>query len=291
MTTERLQKLLARAGIASRRKAEDLITAGRVKVGGRVVTELGAKADPRRDRVEVDGRRIVADPLVYVLLNKPKNVMCTLRDPEGRPTVADSVRGLGVRVVPVGRLDFGTSGVLLLTNDGDFANGLMHPRCAVPKVYVVKVDGELDERAVARWRESLVIDGRATRPATVRALRREAGKTWLELTLVEGRNRQVRRLGEAAGQPVMRLARTSYAGITAEGLRPGQWRHLTATELRELKRSYGVPERVRAAPPGAVRVRAGGGPARPASGAPPRGARATVRPPDPRRRSARTNRR
>ena len=247
MTAERLQKILARAGIASRRAAEELISAGRVKVDGRVVTELGTRADPRRARVEVDGRRVMAEPLVYIALHKPRNVMCTLRDPEGRPTVIDYVKNVGVRLVPVGRLDFHTSGVLLLTNDGDFAEALMHPRRSVPKVYVAKVQGELDDHAIERWRQSIVIDGRATRPAEVKRLRWAEGKTWLELTLREGRNRQVRRLGEATGSEVMRLARVAYAGITVDGLRPGQWRHLGVDELVDLKRAYGVPKRVRPA--------------------------------------------
>ena len=247
MTTERLQKILARAGVASRRAAEELILAGRVKVDGRVVTELGSRADPRRSRVEVDGRRVMAEPLVYIALHKPKNVMCTLRDPEGRPTVIDYVKNIGVRLVPVGRLDFHTSGVLLLTNDGDFAEGLMHPRRGVPKVYVAKVQGELDDRAIERWRRSIVIDGRATQPAEVKRLRTVEGKTWIEVTLREGRNRQVRRLGEASGSEVVRLARVAYAGITVEGLRPGQWRHLGVDEMVDLKRAYGVPKRVRPA--------------------------------------------
>ncbi len=286
MSQERLQKILARAGVASRRHAEELIAAGRVKVGGRVVSEPGTKADARLDRIEVDGKRIVAEPLVYLVLHKPKNVMCTMRDPEGRPTVADYVRGLGVRAVPVGRLDFHTSGVLLLTNDGDFADGLMHPKRAVPKVYVVKVPGELDEQGVERWRQSIVIDGRPTQPAAVRKLRHEAGKTWLEITIKEGRNRQVRRLGEATGKTVMRLARLAYAGITAEGLRPGQWRHLSAEELVELKRVFGVPKRVHA--PGAVP-----GPVRQATGAAPRRAGVKARPPRPGRQRppGQTNRR
>lgn len=259
MTTERLQKILARAGVASRRAAEELIVAGRVKVDGRVVTELGTRADPRRSRVEVDGRRVQAEPLVYIALHKPRNVMCTLRDPEGRPTVIDYVKNVGVRVVPVGRLDFHTSGVLLLTNDGDFAEALMHPRRSVPKVYVAKVQGELDDRAVERWRQSIVIDGRATRPAEVKRLRTVQGKTWLEITLREGRNRQVRRLGEASGSGVVRLARVAYAGITAEGLRPGHWRHLGVDELVDLKRAYGVPRRVRPAElPGHARPRGQG---------------------------------
>lgn len=244
MSEERLQKILARAGIASRRRAEELISAGRVKVGGRVVDELGSRADPRRDRIEVDGRRVMAERFVYLVLHKPRDVVCTLRDPEGRPTVAELVRNAGARVVPVGRLDFHTSGVLLLTNDGDFAHALAHPRRGSPKTYVAKVRGVVSDEDLERWRQRLVIDGRPTRPAEVQRMRIEGDKTWLRLVLREGRNRQIRRLGDAAGFPVMRLSRASFAGINAEGLRPGQWRHLTVDELTELKKSYGVPRRV-----------------------------------------------
>lgn len=245
MSAERLQKFLARAGIASRRHAEELILAGRVRVAGRIVTELGTKIDPKRDRIDVDDKRVVADTPVYIVLHKPRGVMCTMSDPEGRPTVADLVRNVGTRVVPVGRLDFQTSGVLLFTNDGDFAAGLSHPSKQVEKVYVVKVQGKLDDTLVDRFRESIVIDGRATTPAEVRRLRIENAKTWVEVTLREGRNRQVRRLGESAGFIVMRLARTAYAGITADGLRPGEWRPLTLDELKDLKKNYDVPRKVR----------------------------------------------
>ncbi len=247
MSAERLQKVLARAGVASRRKAEELIVAGRVKVGGRVVRELGTKVDPQRDRVEVDGRRVHAEAPVYLILHKPRGVMCTLSDPEGRPTVVELLRGVGERVVPVGRLDFHTSGVLLMTNDGEFAAALAHPRRKVPKVYVAKVRGAVDDAGVERMRQSIEIDGRPTQPAEVRRLRTEGDKTWLELTLREGRNRQVRRLGDATGFPVMRLSRVEYAGINAEGLRPGEWRPLSTDELVALKRVYGVPKSVRAA--------------------------------------------
>lgn len=247
MTAERLQKILARAGLASRRKAEELILAGRVRVDGRVITELGARADARRDRIEVDGKRIVSEPPAYVVLHKPRRVVSTLRDPEGRATVAELVRGVGVRVVPVGRLDYHTSGVLLLSNDGDFASTLSHPRGGATKVYVAKVRGRVDEAGLERLGRSIVIEGRATQPASVKLLRHEGDKTWLEITLREGRNRQVRQLGDAAGHPVLRLARVEYAGISAEGLRPGQWRFLDPSELAELKQRYGVPKKIRAA--------------------------------------------
>jgi 23S rRNA pseudouridine2605 synthase len=246
MSDERLQKILARAGVASRRHAEELISAGRVRVGGRVITELGVRADPFRDRIEVDGKRIVPEPPAYIVLHKPRGVVSTLRDPEGRRTVAELVRGVSVRVVPIGRLDYHTSGVLLLTNDGEFASVLSHPRSAVAKVYVAKVSGIVDERGLARLEQSIVIEGRPTQPASIKLLRTEGDKTWLQVTLKEGRNRQVRRLGEASGFPVMRLARVTFAGIDAEGLRPGQWRHLTPDELSEIKKLHGVPKRVRA---------------------------------------------
>jgi 23S rRNA pseudouridine2605 synthase len=245
VSEERLQKVLARAGLASRRGAEDLIRDGRVRVNGRVVRELGTKVDPKA-RVEVDGERIVAEKFVYIVLHKPRGVVSTLKDPEGRPTVSELVGDVGARVVPVGRLDFHTSGALLFTNDGEFAERLMHPKGHVPKEYVAKVRGVLDEEALERWRKSIVIDGRATRPAEVSLLRVEGDKTWISIVLFEGRNRQVRRLGEATGNTVLRLARLAHAGITTEGLRPGRWRQLTVDELIELKKNYGVPKRVRA---------------------------------------------
>ncbi|MGK3993799.1 pseudouridine synthase [Sorangium sp. So ce1024] len=248
---ERLQKIIARAGVASRRAAEELILAGRVRVNGRVVTELGLKADRQKDRIEVDGKRLVSEVPVYVALHKPRNVVSTLRDPEGRPTVADYVRGMGARLYPVGRLDFATSGILLMTNDGDFANALLHPRGGVPKTYVLKVQGIMSEDDLTPWREGIRLEDGVTLPAEARLLRHEGDKTWLEVTLREGRNQQIRRMGEATGWPVMRLARTTFAGVSSERLRPGEWRALTVDELLHIREAFGVPRRIRGAMMGA----------------------------------------
>jgi 23S rRNA pseudouridine2605 synthase len=246
MPLERLQKIIARAGISSRRAAERLISGGRVRVNGKVVTELGAKADPRKDRVEVDGDRLFAEDLVYVVLHKPRSVMCTLDDPEGRPTVADLVTDVGARLFPVGRLDFGTSGVLLMSNDGELSQGLLHPKQKVPKIYVVKLDAKVDEDELDAWRNGIELDDGLTLPADVRLLRHERGKAWLQITLQEGRNQQIRRMAAARGFLAMRLARTAFAGISADTIKPGRWRVLTIDEMKKLKRAYGVPKRIRA---------------------------------------------
>jgi len=244
MPKERLQKVVARAGVASRRAAEDLIVAGRVRVNGTIVTELGTKVDARADKVEVDGRRLVAEEFVYFVMNKPRGVVATVSDPEGRTTVRDLLRGVSERVFPVGRLDYHTSGVLLLTNDGEFMDGLLHPKRDVPKSYVVKVKGDMKEADRMRWEEGVVIDGEKTRAAEVFVLRHEKGKTWVEVTLFEGRNQQIRKMGEVTGFPVMRLSRVAFAGITSEGLRPGGYRRLVPAELIDLQKNFGVPRRI-----------------------------------------------
>ncbi len=249
MATVRLQKILARAGIASRRAAEQLISAGRVRVDGQIVTELGTKVDPRSARVEVDGQRTVAESPLYVLLHKPRGVVSTMHDPEGRPSVRELIADVPGRVYPVGRLDFNTSGVLLATNDGDFVEALIHPRRSVPKKYVVKVNGVMKPTDLDAWRRGVVLEDGRTHSAKAKLLRYEGSKTWFELTLTEGRNQQVRRMGEATGFRVMRLARLTFAGLDAEGLRPGEWRYLTADEQRTLKNEYGVPKRVVSPPP------------------------------------------
>jgi 23S rRNA pseudouridine2605 synthase len=248
MPPERLQKVLARAGVASRRNAEALIQQGLVTVDGRRVTELGVKVDAQTQEVRVRGKAIQSEHLYYVLLHKPRGVMCTMRDPEGRPTVHEYVRSVPARVVPVGRLDFHTSGVLLLSNDGQFAQVLAHEKHTAHKLYVAKVRGLVSDEDLPRWHVPLVVDGKKARPAAVRRLRFEGDKTWLEIALAEGKNRHIHRLAEAAGSRVLRLARVSFAGLTHEGLRPGQWRYLSREELAALKKDYGVPARVRPPP-------------------------------------------
>lgn len=244
---ERLQKILARGGLASRRAAEQMLSEGRVRVNGRVVTELGSKADPRNDKIEVDGKRVVAEDFVYAVLHKPRGVVSTLSDPEGRPTVAEYVSPLGARCYPVGRLDFATSGVLLITNDGAFADGLLHPKRAVPKTYIVKTNGTMKPTDFERWETGVRLeDGTTTGKAVTNFLRHEGDKTWFELTISEGKNQQIRRMGVATGFQVMRLSRVSFAGVSGEGLRPGTIRMLTLDELRSIKDAYGVPKRVRA---------------------------------------------
>ena len=241
---ERIQKILAQGGIASRRAAEALIAAGRVRVNGRIITEPGTKADPRKDKVEVDGKRVIAEDFVYLVIHKPRGVVSTMSDPEGRPTVRELINGVDGRIYPVGRLDFATSGVLLATNDGELADGLLHPRKTVPKTYVLKVKGVMSPEDLDAWRKGVKLEDGMTAPADAKLLRHEADKTWFELTIREGRNQQIRRMGEATGFPVMRLARLAFAEISAEGLAPGRWRHLTREELQSLKKTYGVPRSI-----------------------------------------------
>lgn len=261
MAKERLQKILAHAGVASRRAAEELIANGRVRVNGRIVTELGVKADSHRDKIEVDGKRVVAEKPAYYLLHKPRGFVSTLRDPEGRPTIAELIKHVPERVYPVGRLDFHTSGALLLTNDGEMAEALLKPAKKVPKTYIAKLRGHLEEKHLDALRKGVELDdGYTTKPAEVFVVRQEPKHTWLQITLFEGKNRQVHRMGDAIGRPVLRLARLSFADLDTEGLRPGQVREVTGKELEKLRKRYYRPHReqkaaMRGAPraPGASR--------------------------------------
>jgi 23S rRNA pseudouridine2605 synthase len=224
----RLNAYLARAGVASRRRADELIKAGRVRVNGErgeLNTFVGAN-----DTVEVDGRPVAKQRLTYLLLNKPAGVVTTARDPHGRPTVVELVPP-DPRVVPIGRLDADTTGALLLTNDGPLAHRLAHPRYEIDKVYEVEVEGDPDDDALRRLREGVDLDDGRTAPAEARRL----GPGRLELTIHEGRKHQVKRMCEAVGHPVRGLHRSGYAGLDVAGLRPGQWRPLTAEELASMR--------------------------------------------------------
>jgi len=225
----RLNAYLARAGVASRRKADELIKAGRVVVNGKP-GQLNTFVE-RGDRVEVDGDEVRPQRLVYVLLHKPVGVVTTASDPEGRPTVVDLV-GYDVRIVPVGRLDVDSTGALLLTNDGELAHGLAHPKYEVEKVYVAEVEGEASDEALRRLAEGVELEDGVTAPAEVRRL----GPTTIELAIHEGRNRQVRRMLEAVGHPVRRLHRNRYAGLAIDDLAPGEWRELAPPEVEGLRK-------------------------------------------------------
>ncbi|HWQ22880.1 MAG TPA: pseudouridine synthase [Gaiellaceae bacterium] len=233
----RLNAYLARAGVASRRRADELIAAGRVRVNGAPGT-LATRVGPG-DVVEVDGRRVAPQRLSHLLLHKPAGVVTTARDPHGRPTVVSLVPA-EPRVVPVGRLDVDTTGALLLTNDGALAHRLAHPRYGVPKVYEAEVEGRPAPEALAALREGVELEDGRTAPAEVRVLRRLGETTLLELTLHEGRTRQVKRMCAAVGHPVRRLHRSRYAGLDLRGLAPGKWRKLTAAEVRALRRAVGL---------------------------------------------------
>jgi 23S rRNA pseudouridine2605 synthase len=229
---ERLQKVLARAGIASRRASDELIAAGRVRVNG-VVAGVGQRVDPERDEIEVDGTVVgVRSGLVHYLLNKPRGVVTTVADPQGRPTVVDDVPG-EPRVFPVGRLDVDTEGLLLLTNDGDLAHRLTHPSHGVEKEYLAEVEGEPSRRVLRALRDGVELDDGITAPAKASLVEPNV----IRLTVHEGRNRQVRRMCEAVGHPVVRLVRTRIGPLTDRRLAPGAWRPLTRDELRALERA------------------------------------------------------
>jgi 23S rRNA pseudouridine2605 synthase len=237
---ERLQKLLSTAGVASRRASEELITQGRVEVNGEVVRTLGTKADPTRDVIRVDGRRLRFDNRTrYVLLNKPKNVVTTRKDPEGRRTVIELLKGVREYVYPVGRLDYDSEGLLLLTSDGDLAAKLTHPRHAVERVYDAYVVGIPAEDDLEKLRRGIFLDGSRTAAALVKragtVVKGRQELTRLTITLREGRNRQVRRMCASIGHPVRKLTRTRMGPIKLGDLRPGHWRDLTEREVRLLQ--------------------------------------------------------
>ncbi len=237
----RLNKYLSQAGAASRREADRLITDGRVSVNGRVQDELGVKIDDEKDRVELDGRSVRKDErLLHVLMNKPVGAVVSLRDPFGRTTVRDLLVGLKARVFPVGRLDTDSSGALLLTNDGDLAFRLAHPRFEVPKVYLAKVEGVPSDESIEKLRKGIFLEGKRTAPAKASLMSRSGPNGLVRITIHEGRKREVRKMFEALGHPVKDLKRTEFAGLTLEGLRPGAWRLLDAGEVRRLRKRAGL---------------------------------------------------
>ncbi len=236
---ERLQKILSRAGVASRRASESLIVEGRVTVNGETVRELGTKADPGHDDIRVDGRRIkLAARHRYILLNKPRGYVTTRSDPERRPTVIDLLTGVREYVYPVGRLDFDSDGLLLLTNDGDLAAKLTHPRHGVERVYHALVVGVPDAHDLERLSRGITLDGRRTQPATLQLLpNRREGQSTVRITIREGRNRQVRNMFESVGHPVDALTRVAIGPLHDKRLKAGRWRDLTDDEVRALKRA------------------------------------------------------
>lgn len=235
---ERLQKILAHAGVSSRRKAEDLITEGRVTVNGHIVKELGSKADPYEDVIKVDGKKLRPPQRpVYILLNKPKNVMSTSSDPEGRPTVMDHVKGkVKERVYPVGRLDFGSEGLIILTNDGEFTK-FMTQAGVVPKVYHVKLSGRPVENALVRLRRGAFVDKERLAPCEIEVIKDEENP-WYEVTLHQGRNQQIRRMFLTIGHPVEKLRRVRIGFLEDKKLRAGQWRFLTEDEVHRFMKEF-----------------------------------------------------
>ncbi|HEX4593094.1 MAG TPA: pseudouridine synthase [Bryobacteraceae bacterium] len=236
MPEERLQKLLAHAGIASRRKAEQLIREGRVAVNGAVITELGTKADPERDHIKVDGKHIrAAEKPVYLMLHKPKNFVTTVSDPEGRATVMDLLRGVKARVYPVGRLDFHSEGLLLLTNDGEFAKRIMAAETHVAKFYAVKTNGQLSSEQEGKFRDGIVLAGKRTAPAGLKLIRR-AENPWYEVRLIEGRQNQIRLMFKNFGRLVEKLKRVRIGFLELGSLPSGKFRHLTQAEVARFRK-------------------------------------------------------
>jgi 23S rRNA pseudouridine2605 synthase len=247
---QRLQKLIAAAGVASRRHAEELITAGKVTVNGEVIKELGSKADPEKDHIKVNGKlinpQLRSREKVYVLLNKPKGYLSSVSDPEGRPLVMEMLPPSLGRLHPVGRLDFNTEGLLLLTNDGDFTNFVTAARNRVEKVYEVKVKGVPTDSGIERLRRGIVLDdGTRTAPAKIQKLNETRTNAWYEILLHQGRNQQVRRMFELIGHSVLKLRRTRIGFLRDENLKPGQWRFLSPGEVRKIMKKKESKSRIK----------------------------------------------
>ena len=237
----RLQKVLAEIGLASRRQSEEMIREGRVTVNGRAA-RIGEKVDPSRDHIKVDGRRVaLPSEKLYLLLHKPKNTVTTLEDPEGRPTVLSLVKEKRARLFPVGRLDYDAEGFLLLTNDGDLAHRLSHPSFRIPRTYRVKVKGKPSPEEIRKLSRGISLEDGPTAPCRITFLRETRENAWMEMTLREGRNRQVKRMWEKMGYPVLKLKRVSFAGLALGNLQPGEYRALGPKELEKIRRMTGDP--------------------------------------------------
>ena len=237
MPEERLQKILSRAGIASRRKAEQLIQEGRITVNGAVITELGSKADLERDHIKVDGKLLHAPSrLICIALNKPNNVVTTVSDPQGRTTVMDLLHGVKQRVYPVGRLDYHSEGLLLLTNDGELAHALMAAATHVPKTYVVKINGPLTSEQEEEFRSGVPLSGRRTAPAGLKLIHR-APSPWYEVRLIEGRKNQVREMFKHFGRLVEKLKRIRIGFLEMGPLKPGEFRYLSEEEMERFRKT------------------------------------------------------
>lgn len=238
---ERLQKYLAAAGVASRRASETLILEGRVTVNGKVIKELGTKVTPGKDKITVDGKPVKQEEkMVYLLMNKPTGYLTTVKDTHDRPTVMDLLTGVPYRVFPVGRLDFDTEGLLLLTNDGEFAYRMTHPKFKIKKTYLATVQGELTKERLQMLREGVELEDGKTAPAEVKIVRQEKHKTIVEITIHEGKNRQVRRMFKAVKNPVLELKRITVGTMNLKGVGVGEYRHLSAEEVRNLMQRLGL---------------------------------------------------
>ncbi|MBI2818410.1 MAG: rRNA pseudouridine synthase [Acidobacteria bacterium] len=247
MANERLQKIIARAGLASRRQAEEWITAGRVRVDGRVVRELGMRADPAHSRIQVNGK-LLRSPQhrLYYMLHKPRGCVTTLSDPEGRPTVLDFLKKIPARVYPVGRLDYASEGLLLITNDGEFSNHILSSSSGIAKTYWVKVSGLPEAVALQKLRDGISLHGRKTLPARIRRLppqgRQQSDNPWFEVVLQEGRQNQIRRMFERIGHPVRKLKRVRIGTLPLGNLKPGEFRPLRPDEVRQLLQGSSADE-------------------------------------------------
>jgi pseudouridine synthase len=237
----RLNKFLSTAGVSSRREADRLIEQGRVKVNGKIVQILGSKVDENKDRIEVDGKTIeVTQKKVYILLNKPPKFLVTLKDPFQRPTIKDLLPKLNTRLFPVGRLDFDSEGLLLMTNDGELANRLIHPRYEIKKKYLVKIKGHPEKVHISRLERGIPIDGKKTAPSKIFLVSSSPKRSLYEVELHEGRKREIRRMFEAIGFHVLLLRRINFAGLTMDGLNLGTWRYLTDKEVQILYKKVGL---------------------------------------------------